>query len=152
MTNEMAHTGQMVTVNYVGTLEDGTEFDNSYEKGMPITFSVGAGQVLAGLDNILLGMTSGDKRTVELEPEDAYGEYKQELIKVFPKTHFPDEFEFILEGITELEMSDGRRFLAKIVNVEDENVVLDFNHPLAGKKLNFEVELMNIEDNNEQRD
>lgn len=150
MTNQ-AQSGQLVTVNYVGTFEDGTEFDNSYKSGLPITFNLGSGQVLAGMDSALLGMIPGDKKAIELEPDQAYGEYKEELLRTFPKTHFPEEFEFVQGGLTELETPDGRRFLARIMEVMEEDVMLDFNHPLAGKKLNFEVELMTVEDDNEKK-
>lgn len=137
--------GNTVGVHYIGTFEDGTEFDNSYSSDTPINFEVGSGQTIKGFDDAVFGMEIGEKKDINIPYSEAYGEPDPAAIQNVQKTQFPDDFEFVAGGTIQGTFSGGQNFMAKIVEVEDESVVLDFNHPLAGKNLNFSIELVSIE-------
>jgi len=137
-------TGHNVQVHYKGTLADGTEFDNSHRRGAPIDFRVGSGRMLPGFNDAVVGMKEGQKKSITLSPEEAYGPHNPKAMQVIPRERFGEDFEFEVGGVIR---GNGPRgpFLAKIQSVEDSQVVLDMNHPLAGEQLNFEIELMSIE-------
>ena len=136
--------GQTVNVHYVGTLDDGTEFDSSRTRGEALAFQVGAGQLLPGFEAALLGMTVGETKRIGLTPSDAYGDINPEAFQTTSRTAFPVEFEFkIGEGVHGTNES-GQPVSARIHALEEDEVTLDFNHPLAGKNLNFEIELISI--------
>lgn len=133
--------GQSVRVNYRGTLKDGTEFDSSYGRD-PLEFTVGEGSVISGFDDAVEGMEIGDRKTVTIQPEEAYGEHHDEAVQEIPRTLFNEEPH---QGeIVSLIAPDGTEVMATVVEVGDENVTLDFNHPLAGEALTFELELVEI--------
>lgn len=136
--------GHNVHVHYRGTLDDGTEFDNSKVRGSTLSFQVGSGKMIRGFDNALLGMTVGDSKKVALTPNDAYGSRNPDAFQTIPKIAFGEDFVFKLG---ETVQGNGPRgpFLAKIHEVRDSDVVLDFNHPLAGENLTFEIELVSID-------
>ena len=132
--------GHNVSVHYVGTFEDGTEFDNSRIRGNPLNFQVGDQRMIVGFSNALLGMDEGEKRQVTLPPEEAYGEHNPARLRDVPIGEFGDikvEVGGMVRG-----NSPGGMFLAKILSIENDMVTLDMNHPLAGKELNFEIELL----------
>ena len=131
--------GDKIKVDYVGTLEDGTEFDNSAKHGHPLEFEVGAGQVIPGFDSAVMGMKKGERKKVRIESKDAYGEHKPELVKSFPRASLPTDKDFKPGMIMILGTPDGHKFPAVIVKVSDTELTLDLNHPLAGKSLNFEI-------------
>lgn len=134
--------GATVTVHYRGTLEDGTEFDNSHTRGAPIEFVVGSGQMIAGFNNAVDGMSVGDTKTVTLSPDEAYGEVNPEARTTFPKSGFPDGLE-LTEGMpVPLRTPDGRTLMGHLVEQQEETVTIDLNHPLAGQTLQFEIELV----------
>lgn len=135
--------GSTVNVHYKGTLSDGTEFDNSRQRGEPLKFEVGSGYMISGFNNAVNGMTVGEVKSVQLEPEEAYGEYFPEALQAVPRGAFAPDFEFILGGTIQGNGPEGP-FLAKIHEVQDDTVTLDMNHPLAGKQLNFEIELLSV--------
>lgn len=132
-----------VTVNYTGRLEDGTIFDSSMVEGRePMTAKLGEGRLIKGFEEGLVDMSEGDKKTVEIESAEAYGEYLDYLIQEVEKTQMPGEVEvgMPLQAQTEMGMV---QFVVK--EIKDETVVLDANHPLAGKKLIFDLELVSID-------
>ena len=132
-----------VTVNYTGRLEDGTIFDSSMVEGRePMTTKLGEGRLIKGFEDGLVDMSEGDKKTVEIESAEAYGEYLEYLIQEVEKTQMPGEVEvgMPLQAQTEMGMI---QFVVK--EIKDETVVLDANHPLAGKKLIFDLELVSID-------
>ena len=132
-----------VTVNYTGRLEDGTIFDSSMVEGRePMTTKLGKGQLIKGFEEGLVNMSEGDKKTVEIESAEAYGEYLDYLIQEVEKSQMPGEVEvgMPLQAQTEMGLV---QFVVK--EVKDETVVLDANHPLAGKKLIFDLELVSID-------
>ena len=137
--------GNSVTLHYTGTLTDGTKFDSSVDRGEPISFVVGGGQMITGFDNSVRGMELGEKKTFNVLPEDAYGPSDPEAIQQISKDQFPEGFEaengLLVRGTNE----DGQEIIALVIESDEKTVTLDFNHPLAGKELVFEVEIVGVE-------
>ena len=138
--------GKTVCFHYVGTLDDGTEFDNSRSRGEPLTGHIGQGQLIPGFESALIGMTPGEKKTVLIESHDAYGEYNPEAVQTVSLTRFPEDFVPEVGGQVQGQNQSGQAFNATIKESTEEDVVLDFNHPLAGKSLNFEIEVVSVVD------
>ena len=134
--------GDTVRVHYRGTLDDGSEFDNSAGRE-PLEFRLGTGQVIRGFERTVTGMTVGETRTARLNADDAYGTHRAELVLARPRAGFPAEMEPQVGQQLELE-GDGGRTPVVITAVEAETVTLDANHPLAGEALTFELELVEI--------
>ena len=135
--------GDTVVVNYTGKLVDGTVFDSSLVEGRePLKAQLGQGLLIKGFENGLLEMTVGDKKTIEIESVDAYGEVIEEMIAEVPKDQMP-------EGITVGDMLQAQGPMGpinvKVIEIKEDNVVVDANHPLAGQKLIFELELVSVE-------
>jgi FKBP-type peptidyl-prolyl cis-trans isomerase 2 len=129
--------GDTVSVDYVGTLDDGEQFDTSIGKE-PLTFTVGSGQMIPGFETAVVGMEVGETKTVRLEPADAYGEVDPELVIDFPADQAPD-------GLTagdQVQFSNGA--IGTVLEVNDEFVKVDANHPLAGEALNFEITVVSV--------
>tara|TARA_Y100000004_G_C8734977_1_gene335862 strand:+ start:220 stop:651 length:432 start_codon:yes stop_codon:yes gene_type:complete len=136
--------GTKIKVHYKGTLEDGTEFDNSKNRGSTLDFEVGAGLMIKGFDENVVGMGEGEVRTFTLAPEEAYGPIHEEAFRLFPKDVFGDN-DIEVGGFVEGNNGQGQPMMARIADISDEGILLDLNHPLAGKNLTFEVELIEIE-------
>lgn len=139
-----AKNGDNVSVHYTGTFNDGTKFDSSHDRGEPISFTVGAGQMISGFDSAVNGMNVGESKTVTLSPDQAYGNSNPDAVQSVPKTEFPDGFEFIEGGVVQGQYPNGQPFRATITEVRESEATVDFNHPMAGKTLNFEIELVSI--------
>jgi FKBP-type peptidyl-prolyl cis-trans isomerase 2 len=140
--------GDNVTIHYRCTLEDGTLASDSQETGEPITFEVGQKTVLSGIDDRVVGMGVGDTKSFTLEPNEGYGEYDGTRIGHLPHSNFPAEFvPQLTEGmVIPLQSKDGaQRLIATVTEVGEETVTCDFNHPLAGKTLTFDVEVVTID-------
>lgn len=134
--------GDTVTVNYTGRLEDGTIFDSSLNEGRePLTSTLGQGQLIAGFEQGLIDMLVGETKTIEIEPENAYGEYVAEMITTVAKNQVP---ETIQVGETLQGNTPNGPIIVKVLEVNEDTVTLDANHPLAGKKLIFDLEVMGI--------
>ncbi len=129
--------GQFVAIDYTLTLDDGEVADRS-EAGEPLTFIHGAGQIIPGLERALEGMSEGESAMVTVEPEDAYGPRDSEMLKAVPRDHFPEDTTLVPGTAFEAEGPHGD-ITFWIHAVEDDSVVIDFNHPLAGRRLTFEV-------------
>ena len=140
---QQVKSGDKVKVNYTGKLRNGETFDSS-EGREPLEFTVGGGQVIKGFDQGVMGMQVGDKRTVEIEVVDAYGEKSQDMVIEFPKTQFPADMK--PEPGMQLMMNngEGQSFPVLVKEVKEETVLLDANHPLAGEDLVFDIELVEI--------
>ncbi len=135
--------GQKVRVHYRGTLGDGSEFDSS-EGREPLEFVVGSGEVIPGFDTAVADLDVGQKATVTIPACDAYGERIDEARQEVPLEAFPEPPE---EGwMVEVASPEGQRMAATVTEVGPEIAVLDFNHPLAGENLTFEIELVEIVD------
>ncbi len=141
----IVNNGNTVSVHYRGTLEDGTEFDSSHNRGETLTFQVGSGQMIEGFDKGVVGMSVGEVKNITLDAEQAYGESNPEAIQEISKAAFPEDFEFVIGASVQGQGPEGQPIIAKIVSEQEEAVTLDFNHPLAGQKLNFEIEMVEIE-------
>ena len=137
-----AKKGDAVSVHYRGRLDDDTEFDSSYGSE-PLEVVLGKGEVIPGFEDAIIGMHVGDKVTAEIPPEEAYGEPLDDLYLEIPRSDIPENIKpEIGQGVT-LQTDDGP-LDAVIVNVTDEVVVIDANHPLAGETLIFDIELVSI--------
>ena len=147
--NKKVENGQTVELHYVGTLEDGTEFDSSRTRNETISVEVGSGQLITGFDNALTGMKLGEVKNITLKPEEAYGDVDPEAYDIVPLNAFPEGFEPIVGNMVQGTSPHGKPVVAKIDSVSDDNITLNFNHPLAGKTLNFEIELVNIQEGGE---
>ena len=141
-----AKNGNTVSVHYVGTLTDGTEFDNSRQREQPLSFTIGSGQLIAGFDQAVTGMTVGENKTITLGPTEAYGEVQEGMTQTVPTNAFPPNFEFKIGEQVVGNGPMGQPVTATILEVVDGSVTLDMNHPLAGKTLNFNIELLSIEE------
>ncbi len=134
--------GDTVSVHYTGRLESGEVFDTSRERD-PLTFTVGAGTVIAGFDNGVRGLELGDERTVEVAPEDGYGERDERLVRRVTKDDL--KAPMLEKGMRiGLEAGDGVQLEATVIEIDDEGYTLDFNHLLAGQKLVFDIEIVEI--------
>ncbi len=134
--------GQCVRINYRGTLGDGTEFDSSYGRE-PLQFTLGSGQVIPGFDEAVEGMDVGQKKTVTIPADEAYGEHHDEAVQAVPRDIFEGQAPNPGDVVT-LVAPDGTEVMATVVEARDTDVLLDFNHPLAGEALTFELELVEL--------
>jgi len=134
--------GDTITVNYTGKLVDGSIFDSSLNEGRePLKSTLGSGQLIKGFENGLIDMVVGEKKTIEIEPDDAYGEYDSNRIMAVNRAQFPENVQI---GETLQGMSSQGPIIVKVVDINESSVVIDPNHPLAGQKLIFELELLEI--------
>jgi peptidylprolyl isomerase len=141
---EKAKSGDKVKVHYHGKLTSGETFDSS-EGRDPLSFEIGSGTVIKGFDDGVTGMAVGEKKTINIPSDEAYGPHNPEMIIKMPKDRFPADLE--IQAGMPLMMSDqnGQQFQVVVTEITDEDVSLDANHPLAGKDLVFDLELMEIE-------
>lgn len=136
-------TNSTVTVNYTGKLEDGSIFDTSNVDGRePLKATLGQGQLIKGFESGLQEMSIGEKKTVEINADDAYGKYNDFMVQEVPKKQMPGEVEVGMHLQAETQMGPVQ-FIVK--EIKEDSVVLDANHPLAGKKLIFDLEVIDIE-------
>jgi len=134
--------GDRVSVNYTGKLEDGSIFDTSLQEGRtPLDVTLGQGMLIPGFENGLIGMSIGESKVVEIEPENAYGPYNQDMVQQVPVSQVP-------EGVQVGDMLTGQSqygpMQVVVKEVTSETVTLDMNHPLAGKKLIFDLEVVSV--------
>jgi len=139
MEDEIKH-GDTISVNYTGTLESGEVFDSS-EGNPPLKFTVGAGQLIKGFDDTVVGMKKGDKKNVTIAPENAYGERRDDHVVDFPRANIPEDMEMKVGTVVQLSDESGRAFPAVVTEINDDAVKMDVNHPLAGKALIFDIEI-----------
>lgn len=140
-----AEPGDTVRVHYTGTMDDGTVFDTSRD-GDPIEFVLGEGQVIEGFDEVLLGMREGETREVELPPGKAYGERSDELVVRVDREDLPEDLEPEVGQTLAVDTGDEEEMAAWVAEVGEDAITVDLNHPLAGRTLTFEVELVELED------
>lgn len=139
-----AESGSTVKVHYTGKLDDGTVFDSSRERD-PLEITIGNGQLIKGFENALIGMNVGDEKTVTISAEEAYGKHSNELVVKFDISQFPEDIDPKVGLHVNLKSPEGRVMQTVITGVGEDSVTLDANHPLAGKDLTFEIEMMGIQ-------
>lgn len=137
----MIENGNVVDVHYVGKLTDGNVFDSS-EGREPLKFEVGSGQIIPGFENAIMGKTVGDKVTVTINPEMAYGEVREDLFVQLPIDKMPGDVEVgqMLQAMSD----DGRATQVRVHEVNEDTVIIDGNHPLAGQDLIFDIEIVSV--------
>lgn len=135
--------GDTVRIHYTGTLNDGEVFDSSSGRE-PLEFTVGSGQIIPGLDAALPGMEVGEKKTVEVPVDEAYGPVDPGNRQAVPRAEIPDHIPLDPGTQLQLQSPQGQVMPVTVVEVTDENVTLDANHPLAGRDLTFNIELVEI--------
>jgi len=138
-----AKDGDTVKVHYTGKLEDGTVFDSSKE-GEPLELTIGAGNVIEGFEKGVIGMERGGSKTVTIPPEEAYGSMNEELVAKVKKENFPENISPAIGEQLQLKQQDGNIVNVTITEIRGDSVTLDANHPLSGKSLIFDIELVEI--------
>ncbi len=137
--------GDKIKVEYEGKLEDGTVFDASERHGQPLEFEAGAGMMIKGFDDAVIGMNKGEEKEIVIEVKDAYGNYNPELIRKIPKEQFPPTEKELQPGmVVVIGTPNGMQFPIKIADVSGTDISVDMNHPLAGKKLKFRLKIVAI--------
>ncbi|MDX2048448.1 MAG: peptidylprolyl isomerase [Chitinophagaceae bacterium] len=140
---QQVQNGDVVKVHYTGRLTDGTQFDSSAGRE-PLEFTVGAGQMIKGFDDGVLGMSVGEKKTIQIPPGDAYGERDEEAVIEFPVENVPEGMKLEAGMQLTLRNQNGNPIQVIVAEVKEDVVVMDANHFLAGQELIFDIELMNI--------
>ena len=138
-----AQSGSTVKIHYKGTLENGDVFDSS-EGRDPLEFTIGSGQVITGFDEAVTGMNVGEKKSVKIPVEKAYGPRNEELVLEAPKEHVPPDLKPEIGQRLEMGGPNGELLLVTVVEITDTHITLDANPPLAGLDLNFDIELVAI--------
>lgn len=135
--------GDVVRIHYTGKLPDGTEFDSS-DGREPLEFEVGAGQIIPGLEREVEGMNVGDKNTVSIPVDDAYGQRDDAQIQTLPRSSIPEGIELAVGARLQATTQDGRQIALTVTDLNDNEVTVDANHPLAGQELVFDIEVVEI--------
>jgi len=139
-----AKKGDTVRVHYTGRLTTGEQFDSSAGRA-PLEFEVGAGMMIKGFDEAVVGMQVGDKKTINIAPAEAYGEKRADMIVEFPKANFPAEITPEIGMQLMMNNGAGQQIPVTIIELLEEVVVLDANHHLAGQELVFDIEMVEID-------
>ena len=140
----MSNAGKKVKVHYVGTLDDGTKFDSSRDRNEPLAFTCMAGQMIKGFDAAVDQMTVGETRNVHIPAAEAYGERREDLVQTLPIAMMPGAEKLSVGDRVTLATPSGQPFPALVAAKDDTNITFDLNHEMAGKDLNFEIELLEV--------
>ena len=135
--------GDTIKVHYTGTLEDGSVFDTSQGRE-PLEFTVGSGQVIVGFDEAVTGMSVGERKTVAIPCDKAYGEFNSDLVMTVPVEHVPGDLKPEVGMRLEVGGTQGEIIPVTVVEINKAHIILDANPPLAGKDLTFALELVDI--------
>jgi len=138
-----AKAGDKVKINFTGKLEDGSVFANTADSE-PLEFKLGEGKIIPGIENAVEGMNVGESRTVKVAPEHAYGRRRDDLIEEVSRDKFPKDVEPQIGQRFEVPQQEGQPMVVRVTDVSEQTVTLDGNHPLAGRDLTFELELLEI--------
>ena len=139
-----AKDGDIVKVHYTGRFSDGEVFDSSRDRGQPLEFTLGSKQVIPGFEKGVAGMSPSDTKTVDIPAEEAYGQHRQDMVLAIEKEYIPQGAQPEVGQHIMLDLPDGRMLPATVVDVADSGVTVDCNHPMAGKDLTFDIELVEI--------
>jgi len=140
----IAQAGNKVKVHYKGTLNNGTIFDDSYNRE-PLEFTIKSGMVIAGFDESVIGMSVGEKKTIHISAEDAYGHRSDDLIIEFKKENIPDELKIEVGDTMQLQLDSQQIVDVLVLEIKENIIVFDANHKLADQDLIFEIELISVE-------
>ena len=135
--------GDTVKVHYTGKFDDGTVFDSSTGRD-PLEFTIDQGQVIPGFEEAVVGMNLGESKIVTIPSDQAYGPRREEMVVQVEKNQLPEDVKPEVGDRLQLVQADGQAFIVEVTDIDDSNVTLDANHPLAGKDLVFEVELVEV--------
>ncbi|MDO4798449.1 MAG: peptidylprolyl isomerase [Coriobacteriales bacterium] len=138
----MSNEGKQVKVHYVGTLDDGSKFDSSRDRGEPLAFTCMAGQMIPGFDAAVRNMQVGETVTIRLEPQDTYGPRRMDLVQTIPIAQLPGSQNLSIGQRVMLQSVTGQPLQATVTDKDDKTVTFDMNHEMAGKALTFEIELL----------
>jgi len=138
-----AKLGDTVKIHFTGKLQDETVIETSKDRD-PLEFKIGDGNVIPGLEQGVIGMAAGDKKTIAVSPQEGFGQQQEDLVVDLKKSEFPEDVEFAVGAYLNIETSDSKEFKAKVVEIKKDTVTLDANHPLAGITINYDVELLEI--------
>ena len=138
-----AEAGDRVKINFTGKLEDGSVFANTADSE-PLEFQLGEGEIIPGVENAVEGMNVGESKTVKVPPEQAYGQRRDELLEEVGRDKFPKDIEPQVGQKFDVPQQEGPPMVVRVVDVSEQTVTLDGNHPLAGRDLTFELELIEI--------
>lgn len=140
---DQAQKGDGVKVNFTGKLEDGTVFANS-EQSEPLEFKLGDGKIIPGIENAVEGMNVGESKSVQVPPDQAYGQRREELVVEVGRDKFPKDVNPEVGQKFEVQQQEGQPMVVRVIDSSDQSVTLDGNHPLAGRELTFDLKLLEI--------
>ncbi|SMX30221.1 FKBP-type peptidyl-prolyl cis-trans isomerase SlyD [Pelagimonas phthalicica] len=138
-----AKSGDTVRIHYTGTLDDGSTFDSSAGRD-PLEFKLGSGQVIPGFDKGVDGMSVGEKKTIHIPADEAYGQKDDRAVQAIPRENIPDDIPLEVGIQLQMQSPTGQVMPVTVTEVTETEVTLDANHPLAGKDLTFELELVSV--------
>ncbi|MCS3924487.1 FKBP-type peptidyl-prolyl cis-trans isomerase [Methanosalsum natronophilum] len=138
--------GDTIKIDYEVKLEDGTTFDSTDMHDSEFEFEVGSGQIIEGFENEIIGMEVGEEKEFQLQPENAYGEPKEEMVRSIPRDQVPEDSDNQLQTgmMLAVALPNGTQIPAQVLEITEDTVTLDMNHPLAGQILNFKVKVNEI--------
>ena len=139
-----AKEGDKVKVHYTGKLKDGTVFDSSVERDQPLEFTLGKGEVIAGFETAVQGMQVGDTKTTDIPAVNAYGERRDDMVFEVPNNNVPENLNPQVGQQLAVKQNDGSTMPVTVTEIKKESIIIDANHPLAGKDLVFDIELVEI--------
>jgi len=138
-----AENGNTVKVHYTGRFEDGTMFDSSSNSG-PLQFVIGEGRVIPGFEQAVVGMSPGESKSTTIPPQKAYGPHHEQMVQVIDRKQVPPDLKLGVGQQLEVRRQDGQKAMVMVTDVSESTVTLDANHPLAGKDLTFDIQLVEI--------
>ncbi len=138
-----AKQGDTVKVHYTGKLEDGTVFDTSAERE-PLQFTIGQGQIIPGFEEAVVGMNEGESKTTQISSDVAYGPHREEMIVEVDRSQFPSNLDPEVGQQLQIRQPDGQAIVVTVTDLSSESATLDANHPLAGRDLTFDIELIQV--------
>ncbi|NLV24454.1 MAG: peptidylprolyl isomerase [Deltaproteobacteria bacterium] len=143
MTKKQIKAGDNVKVHYRGTFTDGKEFESTFD-GEPLVFEVGSQDIIPGFSNAVIGMAVGEKKSVRLSVKEAYGPYRDNFVFQVERNAFPEGISPELGQVFEMGNEKGKTIHVRVAEVHQDKITLDANHHLAGKELNFEIEILDV--------
>jgi len=138
-----AEQGDTVKVHYTGRLDDGMVFDTSLDRD-PLQFTIGEGRIILGFEQAVVGMSPGESKTAEILAEQAYGPHDEEMVLVVDRSQIPEHVKPEVNDELKIRRADGETFIVAVTHISESSLTLDANHPLAGKDLTFDIQLIEI--------